>query len=181
MLSSSCSKWEHFFILLSFLFLIFATEKQEIMRPQFVLFGDSITQQSFGPGGWGAALADSYSRKVPFLFFFLNSCGPWRKPISYLLFICLDLPLFTISLKRKNKLDGFEEYPKSNFSKKDLPLSIWYIIFFFFIFAFLCFLLGLEENPIADSYVVLICLNLFPIYNVYKIWCFWEIPTSIFF
>ncbi|KAK9104438.1 hypothetical protein Scep_021282 [Stephania cephalantha] len=34
------------------------------MRPQFVLFGDSITQQSFGRGGWGAALADSYSRKA---------------------------------------------------------------------------------------------------------------------
>ncbi|KAF8408252.1 hypothetical protein HHK36_007400 [Tetracentron sinense] len=34
------------------------------MRPQFVLFGDSITQQSFGSGGWGAALADNYSRKA---------------------------------------------------------------------------------------------------------------------
>ncbi|KAJ4712349.1 GDSL esterase/lipase [Melia azedarach] len=34
------------------------------MRPQIVLFGDSITQQSFGSGGWGAALADSYCRKV---------------------------------------------------------------------------------------------------------------------
>ncbi|KAI3454485.1 hypothetical protein Pfo_011148 [Paulownia fortunei] len=34
------------------------------MRPQIVLFGDSITQQSFGSGGWGAALADIYSRKV---------------------------------------------------------------------------------------------------------------------
>lgn len=33
-------------------------------RPQFVLFGDSITQQSFRPGGWGAALADRYARKV---------------------------------------------------------------------------------------------------------------------
>ncbi|KAL0417074.1 UNVERIFIED_CONTAM: GDSL esterase/lipase [Sesamum latifolium] len=34
------------------------------MRPQMVLFGDSITQQSFRSGGWGAALADIYSRKV---------------------------------------------------------------------------------------------------------------------
>ncbi|KAL2243742.1 GDSL esterase/lipase At5g62930 isoform X3 [Sesamum indicum] len=34
------------------------------MRPQIVLFGDSITQQSFRSGGWGAALADIYSRKV---------------------------------------------------------------------------------------------------------------------
>ncbi|THU55393.1 hypothetical protein C4D60_Mb11t06080 [Musa balbisiana] len=36
----------------------------ETVRPQFVLFGDSITQQSFGPGGWGAALANTYSRKA---------------------------------------------------------------------------------------------------------------------
>ncbi|KAK4264344.1 hypothetical protein QN277_025538 [Acacia crassicarpa] len=34
------------------------------MRPQIVLFGDSITEQSFLPGGWGAALANSYSRKA---------------------------------------------------------------------------------------------------------------------
>ncbi|KAI3967893.1 hypothetical protein MKX01_027076 [Papaver californicum] len=34
------------------------------MRPQFILFGDSITQQSFSHGGWGAALADTYSRQV---------------------------------------------------------------------------------------------------------------------
>ncbi|EPS71510.1 hypothetical protein M569_03248, partial [Genlisea aurea] len=34
------------------------------MRPQIVLFGDSITQQSFMPGGWGAALASNYCRKV---------------------------------------------------------------------------------------------------------------------
>lgn len=36
------------------------------MRPQIVLFGDSITEQSFRPGGWGAALAETYSRKVFF-------------------------------------------------------------------------------------------------------------------
>ncbi|KAL7138985.1 hypothetical protein ABFS83_09G020100 [Erythranthe nasuta] len=34
------------------------------MRPQIVVFGDSITQQSFRSGGWGASLADIYSRKV---------------------------------------------------------------------------------------------------------------------
>ncbi|XP_078428361.1 GDSL esterase/lipase At5g62930-like [Wolffia australiana] len=33
-------------------------------RPRIVLFGDSITEQSFRPGGWGASLADSYSRKA---------------------------------------------------------------------------------------------------------------------
>ncbi|KAL1810330.1 hypothetical protein DCAR_0730020 [Daucus carota subsp. sativus] len=37
------------------------------MRPQIVLFGDSITQQSFSSGGWGAALADTFSRKADVL------------------------------------------------------------------------------------------------------------------
>ena len=32
------------------------------LRPDIVLFGDSITQQSFQPGGWGARLADAYNR-----------------------------------------------------------------------------------------------------------------------
>jgi hypothetical protein len=34
------------------------------LRPQFVLFGDSITQLSFENGGWGAALAALYARQV---------------------------------------------------------------------------------------------------------------------
>ncbi|KAA3459672.1 GDSL esterase/lipase [Gossypium australe] len=34
------------------------------MRPDIVLFGDSITQESFRSGGWGASLADAYSRKA---------------------------------------------------------------------------------------------------------------------
>ncbi|XP_050257081.1 GDSL esterase/lipase At5g62930 [Quercus robur] len=34
------------------------------MRPRIVLFGDSITEQSFRSGGWGAALADTYTRKA---------------------------------------------------------------------------------------------------------------------
>lgn len=34
------------------------------MRPQIVLFGDSITDQSFRYGGWGASLTDAYSRKA---------------------------------------------------------------------------------------------------------------------
>ncbi|XP_043707832.1 GDSL esterase/lipase At5g62930 [Telopea speciosissima] len=37
------------------------------MRPQIVLFGDSLTGQSFSRGGWGAALADTYSRKADVL------------------------------------------------------------------------------------------------------------------
>ncbi|XP_044477082.1 GDSL esterase/lipase At5g62930-like [Mangifera indica] len=37
------------------------------MRPQIVLFGDSITEQSFGSGGWGSSLADTYSRKADVL------------------------------------------------------------------------------------------------------------------
>ncbi|PWA59501.1 SGNH hydrolase-type esterase superfamily protein [Artemisia annua] len=34
------------------------------MRPSIVLFGDSITEQSFQYGGWGASLTDTYSRKA---------------------------------------------------------------------------------------------------------------------
>ncbi|XVF12075.1 hypothetical protein REPUB_Repub08aG0083300 [Reevesia pubescens] len=37
------------------------------MRPNIVLFGDSITEQSFRSGGWGASLADTYSRKADVL------------------------------------------------------------------------------------------------------------------
>lgn len=32
--------------------------------PSILLFGDSITQQSFSPGGWGARLADHYVRRA---------------------------------------------------------------------------------------------------------------------
>eukprot|EP00913_Durusdinium_trenchii_P035040 g32780.t1 len=32
-------------------------------RERIVLFGDSLTQQSFAPNGWGAALADAYQRR----------------------------------------------------------------------------------------------------------------------
>eukprot|EP00884_Botryococcus_braunii_P006854 jgi/Botrbrau1/1616/Bobra.0185s0031.1 len=35
-----------------------------MVRPRFVVFGDSLTQQSFRPGGWGSALADAYARKA---------------------------------------------------------------------------------------------------------------------
>ncbi|KAF5199682.1 GDSL esterase/lipase CPRD49 [Thalictrum thalictroides] len=35
-----------------------------LQRPQFVLFGSSIVQLSFGNGGWGAHLANLYSRKA---------------------------------------------------------------------------------------------------------------------
>lgn len=33
-----------------------------LLRPAIVLFGDSITQQSFAPSGWGAAVAAVYQR-----------------------------------------------------------------------------------------------------------------------
>lgn len=36
-------------------------------RPLFVLFGSSIVQYSFSNGGWGATLADIYSRKADVL------------------------------------------------------------------------------------------------------------------
>ena len=34
------------------------------LRPQFIVFGDSITQQAFSPGGWAAMLSDAYQRRV---------------------------------------------------------------------------------------------------------------------
>ncbi|XP_059463395.1 GDSL esterase/lipase WDL1-like [Corylus avellana] len=37
------------------------------LRPQFVLFGSSIVQQSFRNEGWGAILADLYARKADIL------------------------------------------------------------------------------------------------------------------
>ncbi|KAF2571230.1 hypothetical protein F2Q70_00000539, partial [Brassica cretica] len=39
-------------------------------RPQIVLFGSSIVQYSFSNGGWGASLADVYSRTVSHSLFF---------------------------------------------------------------------------------------------------------------
>lgn len=36
-----------------------------LLRPQFVFFGDSITQRSFNPlSGWSSIVADAYQRKV---------------------------------------------------------------------------------------------------------------------
>ncbi|XP_062230227.1 GDSL esterase/lipase At5g45920-like [Phragmites australis] len=37
------------------------------MRPSIVLFGDSITEEAFGEGGWGAYLANHYSRSADVL------------------------------------------------------------------------------------------------------------------
>ncbi|KAF7838322.1 GDSL esterase/lipase [Senna tora] len=37
------------------------------MRPQIVLFGDSITEQSLRAGGWGVDLANTFSRKADVL------------------------------------------------------------------------------------------------------------------
>lgn len=42
------------------------------IRPQFVLFGSSIVQFSFSNGGWGAVLADLYSRKVLLNFLIIS-------------------------------------------------------------------------------------------------------------
>ncbi|KAK9054927.1 hypothetical protein SSX86_026006 [Deinandra increscens subsp. villosa] len=44
-------------------------------RPQFVLFGSSIVEASFGEGGWGAILADIYARKADI---FLRGYGGWN-------------------------------------------------------------------------------------------------------
>ncbi|XP_021749307.1 GDSL esterase/lipase At5g45920-like [Chenopodium quinoa] len=37
------------------------------MRPKIYLFGDSITEESFSNGGWGASLANHFSRTVDIL------------------------------------------------------------------------------------------------------------------
>ncbi|CAJ1453196.1 unnamed protein product [Effrenium voratum] len=37
------------------------------LRPRVILLGDSLTQQSFAPNGWGAALADAYQRRCDVL------------------------------------------------------------------------------------------------------------------
>jgi isoamyl acetate esterase len=34
------------------------------LRPKWILFGDSITQRAFGPGGWASALAHAFTRRV---------------------------------------------------------------------------------------------------------------------
>ncbi|PWA55514.1 SGNH hydrolase-type esterase domain-containing protein [Artemisia annua] len=44
-------------------------------RPQFVLFGSSIVEYSFGNGGWGAILGDIYSRKADI---FLRGYAGWN-------------------------------------------------------------------------------------------------------
>lgn len=36
-------------------------------RPAVVLFGDSLTQFSFGEGGWGASVANAYQRRADVL------------------------------------------------------------------------------------------------------------------
>lgn len=56
-------------------------------RPRIVLFGDSITEQSFRPGGWGAALADAYSRKV-LPSSSSSSSFPWVPCFSRFLLLC---------------------------------------------------------------------------------------------
>ncbi|OAE22407.1 hypothetical protein AXG93_2381s1030 [Marchantia polymorpha subsp. ruderalis] len=48
------------------------------MRPQIILLGDSITEQSFGPFGWGAALADQYKGKSEKVGFVAVRCGGTR-------------------------------------------------------------------------------------------------------
>jgi lysophospholipase L1-like esterase len=47
------------------------------MRPRLVLFGDSITEQSFASGGWGAALTDRFARQVRAV-----RAPPWPGPGS---------------------------------------------------------------------------------------------------
>uniref|UniRef100_A0A0E0MXR2 SGNH hydrolase-type esterase domain-containing protein n=1 Tax=Oryza rufipogon TaxID=4529 RepID=A0A0E0MXR2_ORYRU len=55
------------------------------MRPRLVLFGDTITELSFAAGGWGAALADHFARKLGADVVLRGGRsgwwrGPWRAP-----------------------------------------------------------------------------------------------------
>ena len=58
-----------------------------MLRPRFVLFGDSLTQRSFEDGGFGAGLTNAYQRKVkpralPTWLCVLHSLLCWRQPCS---------------------------------------------------------------------------------------------------
>ncbi|KAG8377022.1 hypothetical protein BUALT_Bualt09G0124900 [Buddleja alternifolia] len=48
-------------------------------RPQLVLFGSSIVQQSFKVGGWGAILADLYDRKADII---LRGYSGWNSRLA---------------------------------------------------------------------------------------------------
>ncbi|TVU12493.1 hypothetical protein EJB05_46144, partial [Eragrostis curvula] len=53
------------------------------MRPWIVLFGDFITEEAFGEGGWGAHLANHYSRSADILLRGYNHAlgGAIPKPV----------------------------------------------------------------------------------------------------
>lgn len=63
-------QFEKFFVLRSAGFPLSSLEQIQNcqrrceMRPKIVLFGDSITEESFGEGGWGASLAHLFARWV---------------------------------------------------------------------------------------------------------------------
>ena len=40
------------------------TDSPTMIRKRFLLFGDSLTQQSFEEGGWGSKLVSRYQRKA---------------------------------------------------------------------------------------------------------------------
>jgi len=40
------------------------TDADTMIRQRFLLFGDSLTQQSFEEGGWGSKLVSRYQRKA---------------------------------------------------------------------------------------------------------------------
>ncbi|XP_010251203.1 PREDICTED: GDSL esterase/lipase At5g62930 isoform X2 [Nelumbo nucifera] len=96
------------------------------MRPQIVLFGDSITEQSFRPGGWGAALADTYSRKADVIvrgyggyntrwaLFLLNHLIPLEYSPTMLVVLITPPPV---------NEEGRKEYARSVYGEKavDLP------------------------------------------------------------
>lgn len=96
-----------------------------MVRPKIILFGDSITEQSFGDGGWGASLANLFSRKVFFP------------------------PILTLEMKMEGFLDSMFYFMEIETSKDSniwvcyFSLSdIYDCAFLFFCFLFLLFLGG---------------------------------------
>lgn len=79
---------------------------EETMRPNIVLFGDSITQESFRSGGWGASLADAYSRKVLFSYF-SSKHHPFSLPLLFSsLYVLICRLMFYFVAMADTTLDG---------------------------------------------------------------------------
>ncbi|XP_021650672.2 GDSL esterase/lipase At5g62930 isoform X2 [Hevea brasiliensis] len=95
------------------------------MRPQIVLFGDSITEQSFRSGSWGASLADTYSRKADVLVRGYGGYNTrWALFLLHHLFPIECSPTILIVLITPPPIDeeGRKQYAKSVYGDKAMEL-----------------------------------------------------------